>query len=652
MSNEQISVRHKRIDEDTFLNKLRPQVLAPWPKTAAEIDLEEAVEYQKSLPDHKNFTKRLKKYHDDGQIGLFPRSGVPVIEEEIELLQGLNSVGVQLFPFTTDSYTRNLQLDKAQAGLEESIKTGQKKLNGYPIINHGVKATRKVVESCVGAFDPRSSRVGNSFVGEVAFASGMTAMPNSFFGWVGGYDKSCSAEECIETAQYLARLIGWYADHDVIISTDTHGWIPNGVVPMYINIATQIIEALTSAEQGVKSIVPLANFQGNLSQDIADIRAIPGLFRKYLDKFGYKDTIIPGIIGNQSSLFAFPQDLGYAFGYINYIAMVAALAPVDACSVKTIDEALGVPSLEAHEQTYRSANWIFNVVRQQNIDYNSKVIEQEQRMTELAVSAILDKVIDMGNGDLAVGVVKALDAGVLDSPFSINVNVRDLSMGARDLEGACRYIDYGNVPIPEEVRKYNDEKIKEREKYEGHSLTYKNSINDFWTLSKGCLVDEPTDAPQGDDELSAAAAEILKASGKKPTIITGTIGVDAHVIGTKIISRALKENGFNVVALGAQTPADEFIKAAQETDADAMLVTSLYGMAAMDLEGFRAKCVEAGIGDILLYIGGILSIGKHDFAEDEKTFKEIGFDRVYPPESPIGPSMDALVYDLQAKGTL
>ncbi|MDR2487637.1 MAG: methylaspartate mutase subunit S [Clostridiales Family XIII bacterium] len=647
---ELITVRHERIDEDIFLNKLRPQVLSPWPKTAAEIDLDEAVEYQKSLPEHKNFTKRLQRYHNEGKIGLFPRSGVPVIEEEIALLQGLNAVGVELFPFTTDSYTRNLQLDKAQAGLEESIRTGQKKLNGYPIINHGVKATRKVVESCIGAFDPRSSRVGNSFVGEVSFASGMTAMPNSFFGWVGGYDKSCSAEECIETAQYLGRLIGWYADRGVIISTDTHGWIPNGVVPMYINIATQIIEALTSAKQGVKSIVPLANFQGNLNQDIADIRAIPGLFRKYLDQFGHTDTIIPGIIGNQSSLFAFPQDLGYAFGYINYVAMVAALAPVDACSVKTVDEALGVPSLEAHTQTYRSAGWIWNVVRQQNLDYDSAAVEQEKRMCELAVSAIIDRVIALGDGDLAVGVVKALDAGVLDSPFSINVNVRDLSLGARDLEGACRYIEYGNVPIPDEVRKFNDEKIKEREKYEGRSLTYKNSIADFWTLSRGCLVDEPLAVESSEDELSAEYRARL--GEKKPTIITGTVGVDAHVIGTKIISRALNENGFNAVALGAQTPPEEFIKAAQETDADAMMITSLYGMAGMDLEGFRAKCVEAGIGDILLYIGGILSIGKHEFADDEKAFKAIGFDRVYPPESPIGKSMEDLVDDLAAKGRL
>ena len=95
------------------------------------------------------------------------------------------------------------------------------------------------------------------------------------------------------------------------------------------------------------------------------------------------------------------------------------------------------------------------------------------------------------------------------------------------------------------------------------------------------------------------------------------MGVDAHVIGTKVISRALREAGFKVVELGAQTPPEEFIMAAQETAADAMMISSLYGMAEMDLEGFRDKCTEAGLGGILLYLGGILGVSRRDFAEDE-----------------------------------
>ncbi len=138
----------------------------------------------------------------------------------------------------------------------------------------------------------------------------------------------------------------------------------------------------------------------------------------------------------------------------------------------------------------------------------------------------------------------------------------------------------------------------------------------------------------------------------KPTIITGTVGNDAHVIGTKILSRAFKDAGFNVVALGCLTPPDEFIKAAQETNADAILMSSLYGMAEIDLRGFKDKCKEAGLDDVLLYIGGILGVARHDFKGDEIKFKQLGFDRVYPPEANLTGAIADLKADLKQKGKM
>jgi methylaspartate mutase S subunit len=135
-----------------------------------------------------------------------------------------------------------------------------------------------------------------------------------------------------------------------------------------------------------------------------------------------------------------------------------------------------------------------------------------------------------------------------------------------------------------------------------------------------------------------------------PTIITGTVGRDAHVIGTKILSRALREAGFNVVELGILTPPEEFINAALETGADAILMSSLYGMGENDVQGFKGKCIEAGLDEVLLYIGGNLSVGRHDFKETEETFKKLGFDRVYPPASDIKTAIADLRADLKAKG--
>lgn len=137
---------------------------------------------------------------------------------------------------------------------------------------------------------------------------------------------------------------------------------------------------------------------------------------------------------------------------------------------------------------------------------------------------------------------------------------------------------------------------------------------------------------------------------KQPAVITGTVGMDAHVIGTKILSRALKDAGFNVVELGMQVPPEEFIEVTQKTKADAILISSLYGMAELDLRGFKEKCKEAGLKDVILYIGGVLGVGRQDFKEVEKKFKKLGFDKVYPPEANLKSVIEDLWNDLRAKG--
>ncbi len=137
--------------------------------------------------------------------------------------------------------------------------------------------------------------------------------------------------------------------------------------------------------------------------------------------------------------------------------------------------------------------------------------------------------------------------------------------------------------------------------------------------------------------------------GEKYTVITGTVGMDAHVIGTKVVSRAFRDAGFNVVELGAQTLPEEFIKVAQETNADAILMSSLYGMAELDLRGFKEKCMEAGLANVFLYLGGLLGLSRHNFSEDVDKFKELGFDRVYPPEADLKSAINDLKEDLKAR---
>ena len=133
---------------------------------------------------------------------------------------------------------------------------------------------------------------------------------------------------------------------------------------------------------------------------------------------------------------------------------------------------------------------------------------------------------------------------------------------------------------------------------------------------------------------------------KKKVLVIGVIGADVHAVGNKILYHAFTEAGFEVVNLGVMVSQEEYIAAAIESNADAIVVSSLYGQGELDCRGLREKCDEAGLKGILLYVGGNIVIGKQDFAEVEKRFKAMGFDRAFGAGTAPETTIAALKEDL------
>ncbi len=129
-------------------------------------------------------------------------------------------------------------------------------------------------------------------------------------------------------------------------------------------------------------------------------------------------------------------------------------------------------------------------------------------------------------------------------------------------------------------------------------------------------------------------------------IILGVIGSDCHSVGNKVLEAFFSENGFHVINLGVMVSQDEFIDAAIEADAKAILVSSLYGHGEIDCEGLRQKCIERGLEDIVLYAGGNLVVGKTAPEAVEKKFKALGFDRVFGPNADLHEAAALLKTDI------
>jgi methylaspartate mutase sigma subunit len=121
------------------------------------------------------------------------------------------------------------------------------------------------------------------------------------------------------------------------------------------------------------------------------------------------------------------------------------------------------------------------------------------------------------------------------------------------------------------------------------------------------------------------------------------------MIGGWVLAKAFEEAGFKVAFLGAVVPQQDFINAAVEVGADAILASSMYGMGLLDCEGFREKCIEAGLKDIILYVGGTVAAPlelERNWPDVERRFREMGFNRAFRNTCTASEAVAALKADL------
>ena len=123
-----MKVQNKKWSDAEFF-ETREEVLRGWP-TGKEVDLQEAIDYLKKLPDHKNFAKKIRKAKEKGITTAEPRAGVALIDEHIKLLLHLqNEGGADFLPSTIDAYSRQNRYEECQRGIDQSKAAGRSLLN-------------------------------------------------------------------------------------------------------------------------------------------------------------------------------------------------------------------------------------------------------------------------------------------------------------------------------------------------------------------------------------------------------------------------------------------------------------------------------------------------------------------------------------------
>ncbi len=481
-----MDIQNKRISDNEFEN-LRREVLTQWP-TGKDVDLEEAVAYHKAMPESRLFSKKLVDAKNAGKTLVQPRAGVPVIEEHIKLMQYLQDQGeADLLPTTIDSYTRQNRYAEAENGIAESIRLGRAMLNGFPAVNHGVAGCRRVVESVNTPVQVRHGTPDARLLAEVALAGGFTSYEGGGISYNLPYCKNIPMERTIRDWQYVDRLTGLYEEMGVAINREPYGPLTGTLVPPCISHAAAIIEALLAAEQGVKNITVGYGQCGNLVQDIAAIRTLEELTDEYLHKYGNKDVVVTTVLHQWMG--GFPADEAKAFGVISSGSLIAALSKATKVIVKTPHEAVGIPTMEANAQGLRCTKQVVNMLSDQT--FTDVRLEDEKEIIRRETRAIVDKCFELGNGDIAVGVCRGVEAGVLDVPFAPCRANAGLMLPCRDNEGAVRILNPGHLPFDQELKDFHASKINERAVAEKRKASFQMVIDDVYAIGKGRLVGRP-----------------------------------------------------------------------------------------------------------------------------------------------------------------
>ena len=108
-------------------------------------------------------------------------------------------------------------------------------------------------------------------------------------------------------------------------------------------------------------------------------------------------------------------------------------------------------------------------------------------------------------------------------------------------------------------------------------------------------------------------------------ILIAKPGLDGHDRGAKVVARALRDAGFEVIYSGLHQTPEQIVEAAIQEDVDAVGLSSLSGahMALFPriLDGLR----QAGATDVLVFAGGIIP------AEDAAALKQMGMAEIFTP---------------------
>ena len=137
--------------------------------------------------------------------------------------------------------------------------------------------------------------------------------------------------------------------------------------------------------------------------------------------------------------------------------------------------------------------------------------------------------------------------------------------------------------------------------------------------------------------MTRATAELLRLRGvvdERIRVVIAKPGLDGHDRGAKIIARALRDAGMEVIYTGLHQTPEQIVETVIQEDADAVGLSILSGAHMTLVPRIAALLKEQGIDDVVLVVGGTIP------ADDIPELKRLGVSEIFTPGSPVQEIID------------
>ena len=382
-----------------------------------------------------------------------PRGGFGTVEKHTSLLKALQQAGADVLPCTIDSNTR---LNDFQF-LDEIFENSEKKevflqqLNGFPLIHHGHNVLYNAHKDIGLPVSLRHGSPDPRILCEVALMSGIYEIEGGGICYNLPYSRDYPIGLALRNWAYVDKLCASLSTDEKPISRESFGPLTATLVPPFMVITVQILEMLMALDKGVKFFSVSFGQMGNLKQDYVTAESMRRVISHFTDKYDQKDKPTISLVYHHW-MGAFPTSEEHSNALISIGTMSAKICEADKIVIKTTSEARSIPDETVNSKAIKLVDYLIRYSKDLPHFSWSEVEEEVELLVEQALFLINEilKYSDI----LEVCVIRAIEMGLIDIPFSPHQKNQGMLWCMRDEEKNIRVSDFGRVPTITEFKKF------------------------------------------------------------------------------------------------------------------------------------------------------------------------------------------------------